>query len=122
MTADHIDHADIDEDEILTEDQKLEIMLNHQDYAFVTSFENAPIMKKELQPLVNLGSFHYKTFILGGLGEELNLKELDPDIEDEDEKQRIKKEIDDQAKEHIKSKVMFVCTFDDDLLDLQAEI
>lgn len=30
-------------------------MLNHQDYAFVTSFENATIMKKELQPLVNLG-------------------------------------------------------------------
>jgi hypothetical protein len=66
-------------------------MLNHQDYAFVTSFENATIMKKELQPLVNLGSFHYKTFILGGLGEEFKIIEFNPDIEDEGEKEIIKR-------------------------------
>jgi len=114
---------DNDAEQTTDEDYKLNCLVNHCDYAFVTSYENAPTLKAQLNPMVEVGDFHYRAFMLGGLGE-LMENEFDREYvyegEELDELHRHNKE--ELLKGHKDTKVMFCCSFEDNILDLQAQM
>lgn len=106
------------------------ILKQHSDYAFITSYNNRGLLQKELKPLVATGAFHYRMILLGELGQfncqtilEDMIKEkegmTDAELQGLTNEEREKAGLShDKATE----RVMFICSFDDDILDLQAQI
>lgn len=74
-------------------------MHKQSDYCFITHESTLPVLKNELENMRKQGSFHYEVFHSTIL----------PDMSEKDVKMK-------------ETERIIVCSFEDDVLDLQAEI